>query len=292
MLVLTYELNKASLKLIILIKFMSANTLKKCLPCVSVIIACRNAEKWISLAIQSVLKQSFQSFEIIVADDCSTDSSLILIKSFIEKDDRINLISLKKQSGAGAARNAALNIATGRYISFLDADDIWLENKLEVQITFMKQGNHALCFAAYEKINDNGMLIGKVGVPQRVNYRTLLKTCVMGCLTVVYDSQYFGKVEMPLLKKRQDYALWLKLLKKVEFAYGINIPLAQYRIHNNTLSSNKLMAAIYTWKLFHHTEKLPFLPCIYYFSHYSIRGVLRQYFPRLALTLGALQHVE
>jgi len=271
---------------------MTTNKLKPTTPQVSVITPCHNAEKWIEAAIQSVLKQSFQDFEIIVVDDCSTDNSRNLVKSLINKDDRIKLIPLQKSSGASAARNTALNTAKGRYIAFLDADDIWFRNKLEAQITFMRQGKHALSFSAYEKINDQGRLIGELGVPERINYRTLLKTNVIGCLTAVYDSDYFGKIKMPLLERRHDFALWLNLLKQVDFAYGINTPLAQYRIHHNTLSSNKLTASLYTWKLFRQTEKLPFVSCIYYFSHYAIRGLLRLYFPRIARALGVLQHVK
>ena len=271
---------------------MTISNLKSTEPLISVITPCHNAEKWIEQTIQSVLTQTFEDFEIIIADDGSTDKSKNILQSLIKKDNRIKLITLEKCSGTATARNTALKMAQGKYIAFLDADDIWLENKLETQISFMEQGNHALCFTAYEKIDDKGVLVGEIGVPRIVNYQTLLKTNVMGCSTVIYDSHYFGKVEMPLIKKRQDFALWLNLLKKVEFAYGINTPLTQYRIHNNTLSSNKLSAAIFTWVLFRRIEKLPLLSSSYYFCHYAIRGLLRYYLPRIAKVLGVLRRVE
>ena len=225
-------------------------------PLVTVIIPCRNAEKWLALSIISVLEQGFEDFDIIIVDDGSTDGSVEIIESFMEQDSRIQLIILSEHSGPAIARNIAIKIAKGRYIAFLDADDIWFPTKLEQQISFMRLNNYPLCFSAYEKINEDGDCIGKVGVPDKVSRQELLKTCVIGCLTVVYDKKYFGQVAMPIIKRRQDYGLWLELLKHVEFAYGLNKPLAQYRVHDESLSSSKLKASKYTWILFREVEKL------------------------------------
>jgi hypothetical protein len=165
---------------------------------------------------------------------------------------------------------------------------LWLPQKLETQLAFMRENGHAFTFTAYERIDQEGKSLGNVGVPEKVSYRQMLKTSVIGCLTAMYDTAYFGKVYMPLIRKRQDYGLWLKLLKQVEYAHGLQQPLGLYRVRRDSISSNKLNTSTYNWRLYRDVEKLSFLSSCYYFSHYAVRGLLRSKFPRLAKKIGVM----
>src|SRR5690606_21911418 len=185
-------------------------------------------------------------------------------------------------------RNAGIKAAQGRYIAFLDSDDVWLPTKLEKQLEFMRRGDIAFSYCAYEKIDEEGEVFGRVGVPRKVSYRGLLKVCVIGCLTAMYDTQKLGKVYMPLIRRRQDLGLWLRILKKIDYAYGLQEILAQYRVRNDSISANKMVAARYTWKLYREHERLPLLKAVYYFSFYAVNGLLRTRYPGLARLLGVL----
>lgn len=258
-------------------------------PSISIITPSHNCSSFISETIQSALKQSFTDWEMIIVDDCSTDHSVVVIQSFVEQDSRIKLIQLAENSGAAVARNRAVEAAQGRYIAFLDSDDLWLLNKLEKQLAFMQANNYPFSYAAYDKIDENGQVFGHIGVPDRVCYSDLLKMCSIGCLTAMYDTEYFGKVYMPLIRKRQDLGLWLRLLKKTDYAYGLNETLAQYRVRMDSISANKANAAKFIWRLYREVEGLNLIKASYYFSHYAIRGLLRTKAPGLARILGVLK---
>ncbi|OOE39325.1 glycosyl transferase [Salinivibrio kushneri] len=242
---------------------------------VSIITPSYNSIHYISDTIDSIRYQTLTDWEMIIVDDCSSDNSVSVIKSYTEKDSRIKLIQLKENSGAAVARNAGIEAAQGRYIAFLDSDDLWLPDKLEKQLVFMQQDDIAFSFSAYHKIDEEGVDIGTVSVPENVSYHELLKCCVIGCLTAMYDTKKIGKVYMPLIRKRQDFGLWLRILKKCGIAYGIAQPLAKYRVRKDSISSNKLKAALYNWKLYREVENLNLFQALYYFSHYAINGVLR-----------------
>mgnify|MGYP005748952649 CR=1 FL=1 len=256
---------------------------------VSIITPSHNCASFISETIQSVLNQSFSDWEMIIVDDCSTDDSVEVIQSFVERDSRIKLIRLPENSGAAVARNRGIEAAQGRYIAFLDSDDLWVPDKLEKQLAFMQANDYPFTYAAYDRIDENGQVFGHIGVPDRVCYSDLLKMCSIGCLTAMYDTQYFGKVTMPLIRKRQDLGLWLKLLKKTEYAYGLNETLAQYRVRTDSISANKANAAKFTWRLYREVEGLNLFRASYYFSHYAVRGLLRTKAPGLARMLGVLK---
>lgn len=255
---------------------------------ISIITPSYNSEKYISKTIDSVLFQTYQNWEMIVVDDVSPDNSNKIIEEYCKKDNRINLIKLEQNSGAAVARNRAIKEAKGRYIAFLDADDMWKPNKLGKQIEFMRKNNYAFTYTAYEKIDENGLVFGEIGVPLKVSYNQLLKTCVIGCLTAVYDTNKLGKVYMPTNTKREDFATWLNILKKVDFAYGIKQNLSQYRVYKSQSSNKKVKMAKENWKLYREIEKLNLLKACYYFSHYAVRGVLRTKFPKIARFIGFL----
>ncbi|MCK9466326.1 MAG: glycosyltransferase [Thiopseudomonas sp.] len=259
------------------------------MPTFTVVTPSYNSALFIAETIESVISQSLTGWEMIIVDDCSSDNSVQVIQSYVDQDIRIKLTQLSENSGAAVARNIAIEAAQGRYIAFLDSDDAWLPNKLEKQLKFMQENNYPFSFAAYDKINEAGEAIGHIGVPEKVTYSDLLKMCSIGCLTAIYDTKYFGKVYMPLIRKRQDLGLWLRLLNKTDYAYGLNETLGLYKVRKNSISADKKSAVLFTWRLYREVEKLNLIKTGYYFSHYAVRGLLRTKFPKLARALGILK---
>lgn len=243
---------------------------------ISIITPSFNSEKFIAKTIESVLDQTYKDWEMIIVDDNSTDNSIDLINSYMQKDERIKCSALEKNSGPAVARNHAVKEAKGRYIAFLDSDDLWTPDKLSKQISFMQEHDIALSYTGYYQIEEkSGEVIEQIHVPKKVDYSELLKQNIIGCLTAIYDTEKIGKVYMPNIRKRQDFGLWLKILKRVPYAYGIDEPLAYYRVRTTSVSSNKIHASKYNWKLYREVEKLPIHKAIYYFGWYTYRSILK-----------------
>ena len=205
---------------------------------VSIISPVYNSERFIRQTIDSVLQQSYKDFEMIIIDDHSQDNSVNIVKSY--SDSRIQLICLNENKGAGIARNKGIEVAKGRYIAFLDSDDLWLPNKLEKQINFMRARSVSFSFSSFYLMNDEGKPLNKFreALP-RVDYNKMLKNNYIGCLTAIYDTDSLGKIYMTDHKKRQDWGLWLKILSKTKWAESIEEPLAFYRLGNKSLSNTK-----------------------------------------------------
>lgn len=213
---------------------------------------------------------------MIIVDDASEDSGAEIARTFADEDERIKVVELPQNSGPAVARNKAIELARGRYIAFLDADDLWKPKKLEMQLAFMEAIGAWFSYTGYHIMNEKGERTGEKKVPERVTYHSLLKTCPVGCLTAMYDTQRLGKLYMPLILKRQDYGLWLKILKQVTYGKGLQEPLADYRVRSHSVSSNKLKAAAYQWKIYRDVEQLPLHQSLWYFSHYAANGVLNR----------------
>jgi len=253
----------------------------------SIVMPCYNARAYIGMSIESVRQQSHTNWELLIVDDASTDESAAFIEQmYVRHDPRIRLLRLSVNSGAAVARNTGIAEAKGRFIAFLDSDDCWTPTKLEVQIAFMLAQHCPISFTAYTKRDVQGRHLSQVAVPARVDYAKLLKTNVIGCLTAMYDTSCLGKVYMPLIRKRQDFGLWLRILKLTQYAYGINVPLAHYTVRPNSISASKTAAAKHTWQLYREIEGLNLIKSSYYFFHYSYRGYLRTKFPLIARRLG------
>ncbi|OLO42334.1 glycosyl transferase [Alkalihalophilus pseudofirmus] len=236
---------------------------------ISVITPAYNSEKFIRETIESVLAQTYTNWEMIIVDDCSSDSTTEIIKQYEEQDERLTLIQLKENSGPAVARNTAINNAKGRYLAFLDSDDQWVPEKLERQLTFMQEREIAFSFTQYFKINEEGEETGMVeSIPEKVSYNQLLKNNVIGCLTVMIDTEMTGKIEMVNIRTRQDYVLWLTLCKRGFIAYGLQEVLAKYRIVENSVSSNKIKMAKQNWKVYREIEKLSLMKSMWNFIHY------------------------
>ncbi|SFV56631.1 Putative N-acetylgalactosaminyl-diphosphoundecaprenol glucuronosyltransferase [hydrothermal vent metagenome] len=240
---------------------------------VSIITPSHNASKFISECINSVLIQTYREWEMIIVDDLSTDNSVTIIKEFVEKDKRVKLIELKKNGGPAKARNIAIKESKGDFIAFLDADDLWKKEKLERQLDFMKKYNLAFTYSSYDVIDEEGEYMTTFNTKNAVTYKSLLKTCSIGCLTAIYDVNKLGKVYMPDMQKRQDYALWLDIFKRIDHAKGILEPLASYRVGQTSVSSNKFTASIWQWKIYRDVEKLNIFKSGYYFAHYVYYGL-------------------
>ncbi|MDF9554553.1 glycosyltransferase [Bacillus tropicus] len=239
------------------------------MPHVSVVTPSYNSIRFISETISSVQNQSYENWEMIIVDDASTDQSLAKIKEIIEGDSRIRLLSLKENVGAAKARNLAIKEARGRYIAFLDSDDIWLPNKLEAQLIFMEEMNVAFSYASYSLIDENGNELNReVNVPKSVDYHYLAGNTIIGCLTVMIDREKIPHIEMPSVQP-EDTALWLYLLHEGHEAKGIQQVLAKYRIVANSVSRNKMRAAFRYWKLLREQKCLNALQIFYYFSKYA-----------------------
>jgi teichuronic acid biosynthesis glycosyltransferase TuaG len=242
-------------------------------PVVSIVTPAFNAARTIGQAIQSAQGQTFQNWEMVVVDDCSTDDTCLVVKQYADSDSRVRLLRQASNGGPAHARNAALRAAVGRYIAFLDSDDIWLPEKLQRQLAFMQGIGCALTFTGYQVIREDGIRGGAViEVPSKVDYEGLLLTNVIGCLTAVYDTEVVGKVYTPLIRKREDHALWLKILKMGHEAWGIDECLALRRIRSNSDSANKLEAAVCQWRMYRDVECLPFLKRLYCFANYAYHG--------------------
>lgn len=253
-----------------------------CGPLVTVVTPSYNSSRFIEHTIKSILNQTYKNWELLIVDDCSTDDSYVVIKSYADQDKRIRLIKLEENSGAAVARNVGIENACGRFIAFLDSDDTWHPEKLEQQVSFMLKNDYAFTYTQYHQVNENGDTVGELYFPSRTNYRNLLKTCVIGCLTAMYDTHKIGKVYFPLDSTREDFALWLKILKQVDYAYCVPKDLASYTVRSDSISANKWKAAKGNWTLYRNIEKLNIFSSIYYFLNYAIRGILRTKFKKLS----------
>ena len=242
----------------------------------SVITPIYNAEYFLEETLNSIRDQSYQDWESILINDNSTDKSLEIANKFAQLDSRFKIINKSESGGAAKARNSGIESAQGRFIAFLDSDDIWLPNKLEKQISFMKLNNIDFSFTGYNFISESGVLGDFVGVPNEVSYNELLRGNIIACLTAVYDTQKLGKIYMPDVLKRQDFGLWLKITKMGVNAVGINESLAKYRLRTGSLSSSKFNTMQHTWAVYRHVEKLSFLASLMYLSSHLFGAIIKK----------------
>lgn len=244
---------------------------------ISIITPSFNSSRFISNTILSVLGQTDPDWEMLIVDDCSQDDSVLRISRFAEKDDRIRLIPLKKNVGAAAARNIALEQARGRYIAFLDSDDVWEKSKLEKQRRFMEENSYAFVCSSYYVMTEEGSKNGQViKVPSVISYRRYLKNTIIGCLTVMIDKKQTGDFRMPLIKSSHDMALWLLIMQRGFKVYGMKEVLAGYRLVSTSNTAKKWKAAKDVWKVYREIEKLSVGYSAYCFCFYVLNAVLKR----------------
>ncbi|MGN0402306.1 MAG: glycosyltransferase family 2 protein [Acetatifactor sp.] len=247
---------------------------------VSIIVPVYNAEKFIIETIESVEAQTYSRWELLLVEDCSTDSTVALLEKYLgeKNDSRIRLIRQPFNAGAAEARNRGVREAVGRYIAYLDADDLWIPEKLEHELAFMKNGDIAFAFTGYEFADELGVGTGKVvRVPNTLNYRQALSNTTIFTTTVMFDTEKIDRelLVMPHIKS-EDTALWWKILRSGYTAYGLDENLVRYRRPGKSLSSNKLEALRRIWNLYRKAEGLGILSSAWHFCFWAVRALKRR----------------
>lgn len=226
---------------------------------VSIIIPVYNSEDFLAETLDSVLRQTYRNWELLLVDDCSTDASAEIIRNYMKMDDRIHYIHLTANSGAAVARNTGLHASSGRYITYLDADDLWYPTKLERQLAFLQENNVSFSCCAYDKIEQDGTPLHKiVYMPSTMNYHQLLQNTIIQTVGVIVDTKYVDPalLEMPNVRRGQDFATWLQILRNGILFHGQPEVLASYRRVTTSLSSNKFRAVKRTWNVYRNIEQL------------------------------------
>ncbi|MDA3950379.1 MAG: glycosyltransferase family 2 protein [Spirochaeta sp.] len=243
-------------------------------PLVSVIMPAHNVETTIEESVTSVIGQTLADWELLIVDDRSNDQTIEIITHLLSDDSRIRMFETSNEYGPAAARNLAISKAQGRFIAFLDSDDIWLPNKLHVQIEHMQSNELALSYSWFERVDLRGNRSGRVvKVPACLSYSSLLKKNHIGCLTAIYDSSRIGKRYMPDIPVHQDWALWLSILREGRPAGGVNEVLALYRTGNtSSVSGNKFRTAKHKWRIYRELEKLDPFRSAYYLANFAWNG--------------------
>ncbi len=224
---------------------------------VSVITPTYNCGRFIAETIEAVQAQTYTHWEMIIVDDCSTDDTKAVVDGYMAKDSRIRYHCLETNSGAAVARTTAMELAQGEYMAFCDSDDLWLPEKLQKQLDFMQEKGYAFTCTAYEQIDEAGKSLDRViKTVEKTDYNRLLLDCPVGNSTVMYNVGVMGKFQVPNIRKRNDDALWLQMLKKEKYIWGMPDVLMRYRIRSNSISSNKLKVIKYHWILYRDIEHL------------------------------------
>jgi len=243
---------------------------------VSIITPTFNSAKYIAETIQSVQKQTYTNWEMIIVDDGSSDDTVAVVKKIQETEHRIYLIEQSQNVGPAITRNKGIDHATGKYLTFLDADDIWFTDFIENSINTINKTRIPFVFSSYRRSNENlEYVYSDFIVPKKVTYTDILKTNSISCLTAFIDIEIAGKKLMPLIHKRQDMGLWLKYLKEIPFAYGIQETKAIYRIRKNSLSRKKSNLIKYQWQFYREVENLSILQSTYYMLQWMYRGFMK-----------------
>jgi len=233
---------------------------------VSIIMPTYNCASFIKESVESVLAQTYTNWELIIVDDCSKDNTREVLAPYLAKYPHVHYTCLEKNGGPATARSKALQQVKGDYVAFLDSDDLWTTDKLARQINFMKQHKAPFCATGYALMKEDGTRLNTALIPpEKTNYDKMLRlSCPVGNLTVMYDRRIVGDQQVPAIKKRNDFALWLQVLHKTPICYGMTDILATYRLRTKSVSSNKLKLLPYHWQLYHHIEKLSVLKSAWY----------------------------
>lgn len=242
---------------------------------VSIIMPAYNCSDFVGITLDSIIAQTYQNWEVIVVDDCSTDNTAEVVKDYMKRESRIKFHKLDKNSGAAIARNKAIDMANGKYMAFLDSDDVWVAEKLQKQISFMKNNDYNFTCTSYTKIDEQGNYLNKtIKAKNKSAYNDLLKTCP-GNSTVIYDAEKLGKYKIPNIKKRNDYVMWLQVIKKEKYLYGLDEPLGSHRIRGGAISSNKPSLLGFHWKVYREIEHLSLIKSSYLIFYWVIATVFK-----------------
>jgi glycosyltransferase involved in cell wall biosynthesis len=243
---------------------------------VSIVTPTYNSEAFILQTIESVQNQTYKNWEMIIVDDCSVDNTANIVIEKVTSDKRISFIRLDQNSGPAKARNAGIEKVSGKYMTFLDADDIWFPEFISTSIETIIKNQVFFVFSSYRRSNEElEFVYSDFIVPQKVTYTDILKSNSISCLTAFIDIEKLGKKRMPDIFKRQDMGLWLQYLKEIPFAFGIQKPMAIYRIRENSLSRKKSKLLKYQWQFYREVEHLSVLQSAYYMINWMYRGFVK-----------------
>lgn len=246
---------------------------------VSIITPVYKCENLLEETILCVLNQTYTNWEMLLVDDCTPDNSAEIAKKYAKMDSRIKYFKLDENSGAAIARNTALKESKGRFIAYLDADDLWRPEKLEKQIKYMLDNNYAFSCTDYEKIDEDGNSLNKIiKIPNKVDYNLFLRNTIIQTVGVMVDTKLTGKelLIMPNIRRRQDAATWCQLLKNGFDCYEVPENLSYYRVVSNSLSSNKFKAVKMNWYWYRKIEKLPLWKTCYCFIGYAFNAIKKR----------------
>jgi teichuronic acid biosynthesis glycosyltransferase TuaG len=241
---------------------------------VSVITSVYNAGHFLAKTIESIIAQTYPNMEFVLVNDCSTDNSAEIIEEYQKRYPNIIYHFQAKNMGAGVTRNTALELAKGRYVAFLDSDDIWKPEKTVRQLELMRQKNSPMSYTAIEMIDKTGKVVkSKRPVKNSIDYKLLLHNTMIATSTVIIDRAVMGDFRMPIRRGGQDYATWLKLLRNGVVAVGINEALVQYRVSSGSLSANKLKSIKQVWEMQTQDEKIRRLPAAWHVICFSFNAL-------------------
>ncbi|MBQ6083271.1 MAG: glycosyltransferase family 2 protein [Bacteroidales bacterium] len=240
---------------------------------------CYNAERYIAQSIESVLAQTYDNWELLITDDASTDKSVEIISKYSKNDERINVLVPDEHQGISRTRNMSISRARGRFVAFLDSDDIWYPEKLEKQIKFMLENDIAFTYSSYEVIdaqgNSKSRIVKDAGV---MSYKKYLKNTIICCGTVVIDREKTGHFATPIIDTSEDMSLWLSIMRRGFAAYPVPGPLHKYRITPGSASSNKIKASADVWRVYRKLEKLSLFKSSANFICYAFNAVKKRVF--------------
>lgn len=246
---------------------------------VSIIMPSYNAEAFISQSIESVLQQTYPNWELIITDDQSSDRTPEIVKSYCAHEPRIKFAVAPEHSGIAGTRNQSISRVQGRFVTFLDNDDLWVPDKLEKQVHFLLDNDLAFVYTAYELMNEDGTPKGKtIKTAGIIDYNKYLKNTIIGCGTIMLDLNKIGSLEMPINATSDDMAMWCKILKEGHNAYPMKDVTMKYRVRSNSASANKLNAAKDVWLVYRKQEKLSFPRAAYCFVCYAFNAVAKRLF--------------
>ena len=245
---------------------------------ISIIMPAYNTASFIQQSIESVLSQTYPDWELIVIDDYSTDATAEIVKSYCSRDSRIILLQNEKNYGVAVSRNRGLQQASGRYLAFLDSDDLWIPEKLEKQLSFMQENDYAFTFSSYQQITAEGLKKRVIQAKRVITGKQILGNTTIGCLTVMLDKNRFGDFSMPNICHMEDNATWQKLLGDGEKGYGIDQVLAYYRVGNDSLTRSKLLSVKHQWRVYRTYYHFNFLKSFHYFTCYALNAIKKYYF--------------
>lgn len=235
-----------------------------------------NVERFIGETIRSVQSQTFSDWELIVADDGSSDKTMVQVEKLSTVDPRIRMVLTTGHRGPALARQAAIDHASGRYLAFLDSDDLWLPTKLERQLAFMREKSAVLSYTSFCRMSEDGTKIGTPRhIPMSLTYTELLKNTAIATLTAMIDRNGAGPIAM-VNRGYDDYCLWLSILRRGHTAWGLSEDLARYRVRGGSISSKPFRSARWVWAIYREVEKLPVLSSAWYLAHYGARAWLKR----------------